>query len=173
MKVVIIAFRFKFLFKIVVALYHCWIWMIYLQRFLYWCPWMVATNGQSYVPLGFQFHPTDEELLHYYLRKKVSYEMIELNVIQDVDMKNLESWDLCGVPIFWLNHVLMLPILRECQLLWSIYIVLNIFLCLNWIVAGKDMRNWICSTGWMVFLQSWRQEVSLRFPTLYMRFGHI
>ncbi|KAL0363084.1 UNVERIFIED_CONTAM: protein SOMBRERO [Sesamum calycinum] len=31
-------------------------------------------EGQLSVPPGFRFHPTDEELLYYYLRKKVSYE---------------------------------------------------------------------------------------------------
>lgn len=55
---------------------------------------MAAANGQSCVPPGFRFHPTDEELLHYYLRKKVSYEMIDLNVIRDVDLNKLEPWDL-------------------------------------------------------------------------------
>ncbi|TKY49479.1 NAC domain-containing protein 76 [Spatholobus suberectus] len=38
-------------------------------------------NGQLTVPPGFRFHPTDEELLYYYLRKKVSYEAIDLDVI--------------------------------------------------------------------------------------------
>lgn len=55
---------------------------------------MATANGQSCVPPGFRFHPTDEELLHYYLRKKVSYEMIDLNVIRDVDLNKLEPWDL-------------------------------------------------------------------------------
>ncbi|KAL3503775.1 hypothetical protein ACH5RR_038224 [Cinchona calisaya] len=46
------------------------------------------------VPPGFRFHPTDEELLHYYLRKKVSYEPIDLDVIREVDLNKLEPWDL-------------------------------------------------------------------------------
>ncbi|KAK2997777.1 hypothetical protein RJ639_025046 [Escallonia herrerae] len=57
---------------------------------------MEAGNGQISVPPGFRFHPTDEELLYYYLRKKVSYEAIDLDVIMEVDLNKLEPWDLKG-----------------------------------------------------------------------------
>nr|WGW06091.1 NAC transcription factor [Liriodendron chinense x Liriodendron tulipifera] len=53
-----------------------------------------VVNGQSRVPPGFRFHPTEEELLHYYLRKKVAYEKIDLDVIRDVDLNKLEPWDI-------------------------------------------------------------------------------
>lgn len=49
------------------------------------------------VPPGFRFHPTEEELLYYYLRKKVSYESIDLDVIKEVDLNKLEPWDLKGI----------------------------------------------------------------------------
>uniref|UniRef100_A0A453QJ27 NAC domain-containing protein n=1 Tax=Aegilops tauschii subsp. strangulata TaxID=200361 RepID=A0A453QJ27_AEGTS len=32
----------------------------------------IPVNGQSVVPPGFRFHPTEEELLTYYLAKKVA-----------------------------------------------------------------------------------------------------
>ncbi|XP_057508070.1 protein SOMBRERO-like [Actinidia eriantha] len=51
-------------------------------------------NGKLCVPPGFRFHPTDEELLYYYLRKKVSCEAIDLDVIREVDLNKLEPWDL-------------------------------------------------------------------------------
>lgn len=54
----------------------------------------ISVNGQSQVPPGFRFHPTEEELLHYYLRKKVSFEEIDLDVIRDVDLNKLEPWDI-------------------------------------------------------------------------------
>ncbi|KHG05945.1 NAC domain-containing 43 -like protein [Gossypium arboreum] len=54
----------------------------------------LSINGQSQVPPGFRFHPTEEELLHYYLRKKVAYEKIDLDVIQEVDLNKLEPWDI-------------------------------------------------------------------------------
>lgn len=55
-------------------------------------------NGSSAlsVPPGFRFHPTDEELLYYYLKKKVSYEPIDFDVIREVDLNKLEPWDLKG-----------------------------------------------------------------------------
>ncbi|KAF5175050.1 Nac domain-containing protein [Thalictrum thalictroides] len=56
---------------------------------------MMPGSGQvAAVPPGFRFHPTDEELLCYYLRKKVAYEVIDLDVIRDVDLNKLEPWDL-------------------------------------------------------------------------------
>ncbi|CAL1405204.1 unnamed protein product [Linum trigynum] len=46
------------------------------------------------VPPGFRFHPTDEELVDYYLRKKVNCRRIDLDVIRDVDLYKIEPWDL-------------------------------------------------------------------------------
>lgn len=60
---------------------------------------MMQGSGQLAVPPGFRFHPTDEELLYYYLRKKVSYEAIDLDVIREVDLNKLEPWDLKGTYI--------------------------------------------------------------------------
>ncbi|KAG0456934.1 hypothetical protein HPP92_022091 [Vanilla planifolia] len=54
----------------------------------------ISVNGQSFVPPGFRFHPTEEELLNYYLRKKVACEKIDLDVIRDVDLNKLEPWDI-------------------------------------------------------------------------------
>ncbi|MBA0736769.1 hypothetical protein Gogos_010274, partial [Gossypium gossypioides] len=54
----------------------------------------LSINGQSQVPPGFRFHPTEEELLHYYLTKKVAYEKIDLDVIREVDLNKLEPWDI-------------------------------------------------------------------------------
>ncbi|KAJ8485063.1 hypothetical protein OPV22_017548 [Ensete ventricosum] len=51
-------------------------------------------NNISCVPPGFRFHPTDEELVGYYLRKKVAARKIDLDVIKDVDLYKIEPWDL-------------------------------------------------------------------------------
>lgn len=53
-------------------------------------------NTIPHVPPGFRFHPTDEELIDYYLRKKVSSKRIDLDVIKDVDLYKIEPWDLQG-----------------------------------------------------------------------------
>ncbi|XP_015953090.1 NAC domain-containing protein 7-like [Arachis duranensis] len=55
---------------------------------------MENMNSFCHVPPGFRFHPTDEELVDYYLRKKVSSRKIELDVIKDVDLYKIEPWDL-------------------------------------------------------------------------------
>nr|GMD96531.1 NAC domain-containing protein 43-like [Ipomoea batatas] len=54
----------------------------------------LSVNGESQVPPGFRFHPTEEELLHYYLRKKVASQKIDLDVIPEVDLNKLEPWDI-------------------------------------------------------------------------------
>ncbi|XP_021748485.1 NAC domain-containing protein 43-like [Chenopodium quinoa] len=54
----------------------------------------ISVNGESRVPPGFRFHPTEEELLQYYLRKKVASEKIDLDVILEVDLNKLEPWDI-------------------------------------------------------------------------------
>ncbi|KAI3804353.1 hypothetical protein L1987_25831 [Smallanthus sonchifolius] len=51
-------------------------------------------NTFSHVPPGFRFHPTDEELVDYYLRKKVASKRIDLDVVKDVDLYKIEPWDL-------------------------------------------------------------------------------
>ncbi|KAL5216070.1 hypothetical protein ABZP36_007471 [Zizania latifolia] len=48
----------------------------------------------SHVPPGFRFHPTDEELVDYYLRKKIALKKIDLDVIKDIDLYKIEPWDL-------------------------------------------------------------------------------
>ncbi|KAJ8626564.1 hypothetical protein MRB53_019871 [Persea americana] len=51
-------------------------------------------NSFSQVPPGFRFHPTDEELVDYYLRKKVASRRIDLDVIKEIDLYKIEPWDL-------------------------------------------------------------------------------
>lgn len=53
-------------------------------------------NTFTHVPPGFRFHPTDEELVDYYLRKKMASRRIDLDVIKDVDLYKIEPWDLQG-----------------------------------------------------------------------------
>ncbi|KAK9691394.1 hypothetical protein RND81_09G194600 [Saponaria officinalis] len=55
---------------------------------------MGTTSNNGGVPPGFRFHPTDEELLHYYLKKKVSFQKFDMDVIREVDLNKMEPWDL-------------------------------------------------------------------------------
>ncbi|KAC9780756.1 hypothetical protein E3N88_45266 [Mikania micrantha] len=56
-------------------------------------------NNFSHVPPGFRFHPTDEELVDYYLRKKIASKRIDLDIIKDVDLYRIEPWDLQGASV--------------------------------------------------------------------------
>ncbi|XP_010263910.1 PREDICTED: NAC domain-containing protein 37-like [Nelumbo nucifera] len=55
---------------------------------------MTMESTESCVPPGFRFHPTDEELVGYYLKKKVASQKIDLDVIRDIDLYRIEPWDL-------------------------------------------------------------------------------
>ncbi|XP_058091530.1 NAC domain-containing protein 92-like [Magnolia sinica] len=48
------------------------------------------------LPPGFRFHPTDEELITYYLTRKVSDFNFVARAITDVDLNKCEPWDLPG-----------------------------------------------------------------------------
>lgn len=55
---------------------------------------MESMEPSCTVPPGFRFHPTDEELVGYYLRKKVASQKIDLDVIREIDLYRIEPWDL-------------------------------------------------------------------------------
>ncbi|KAL6559317.1 NAC domain-containing protein 54 [Orobanche gracilis] len=46
------------------------------------------------LPPGFRFHPTDEELVNYYLKRKIQGLEIELDIIPEVDLYKCEPWEL-------------------------------------------------------------------------------
>ncbi|KAL1327411.1 hypothetical protein HN51_037465 [Arachis hypogaea] len=48
------------------------------------------------LPPGFRFHPTDEELVAYYLKRKINGRKIDLEIIPEVDLYKCEPWDLPG-----------------------------------------------------------------------------
>lgn len=58
-------------------------------------------TNESCVPPGFRFHPTDEELVGYYLRKKIASQKIDLDVIRDIDLYRIEPWDIQGIFFFF------------------------------------------------------------------------
>ncbi|KAH9307920.1 hypothetical protein KI387_035831, partial [Taxus chinensis] len=48
---------------------------------------------------GFRFHPTEEELVGFYLRRKVEKKSFKLNLIRDLDLYAFEPWDLPGLAL--------------------------------------------------------------------------
>lgn len=65
---------------------------------------MVAAQGggrrdaeaELNLPPGFRFHPTDEELVVYYLCRKVARQQVPVPIIAEVDLYKFDPWDLPG-----------------------------------------------------------------------------
>ncbi|KAL2560020.1 NAC domain containing protein 83 [Forsythia ovata] len=53
-------------------------------------------NGVLRLPPGFRFHPTDEELLVQYLKRKVLSYPLPASIIPEVDVNKSDPWDLPG-----------------------------------------------------------------------------
>jgi hypothetical protein len=51
----------------------------------------------SPLPPGFRFHPTDEELILHYLRKRAAAAPCPASVIAEVDIYKFDPWDLPGL----------------------------------------------------------------------------
>ncbi|KAK3035005.1 hypothetical protein RJ639_033383 [Escallonia herrerae] len=51
-------------------------------------------NGDAHLPPGFRFHPTDEELITFYLLKKVLDSNFTGRAIAEVDLNKCEPWEL-------------------------------------------------------------------------------
>lgn len=47
-----------------------------------------------HLPPGFRFHPSDEELINYYLLNKVNMRPIPASVIGEIELYNFDPWDL-------------------------------------------------------------------------------
>ena len=43
---------------------------------------------------GFRFHPTDEELVGFYLRRKVEKKPLRTEIIKQIDIYKYDPWDL-------------------------------------------------------------------------------
>ncbi|CAK9186105.1 unnamed protein product [Ilex paraguariensis] len=43
---------------------------------------------------GFRFHPTDEELVGFYLRRKIQQLSLPIELIKQVDIYKYDPWDL-------------------------------------------------------------------------------
>jgi len=52
------------------------------------------------LPPGFRFHPTDEELILHYLRKRAAAAPCPAPVIAEVDIYKFDPWDLPAMAIF-------------------------------------------------------------------------
>ncbi|MQL91917.1 hypothetical protein Taro_024540 [Colocasia esculenta] len=55
---------------------------------------IMAANPEALLPPGFRFHPTDEELIHHYLRKQATSLPCPVSIIAEVDIYKFDPWDL-------------------------------------------------------------------------------
>ncbi|ONK81861.1 uncharacterized protein A4U43_C01F33620 [Asparagus officinalis] len=51
-------------------------------------------GGPNWWPPGFRFHPTDEELVLYYLKRRICGRRLKLRMIGDVDVYKWDPWEL-------------------------------------------------------------------------------
>ncbi|KAL5978929.1 hypothetical protein ACLOJK_018824 [Asimina triloba] len=58
----------------------------------------VRNNGVLRLPPGFRFHPTDEELVVQYLKRKVFSCPLPASIIPDIDVCKFDPWELPGDP---------------------------------------------------------------------------
>lgn len=56
----------------------------------------VATAIPKSLAPGFRFHPTDEELVTYYLRRKACGKPFRFQAVSEVDVYKSEPWELAG-----------------------------------------------------------------------------
>lgn len=55
---------------------------------------LLAIMGKILLPPGFRFHPTDVELVKYYLKRKVMGKNLHFEAIAEVDIYKFAPWDL-------------------------------------------------------------------------------
>ena len=53
-------------------------------------------SQQPNLPPGFRFHPTDEELVVHYLKKKAASAPLPVAIIAEVDLYKFDPWELPG-----------------------------------------------------------------------------
>ncbi|TXG49415.1 hypothetical protein EZV62_025290 [Acer yangbiense] len=63
-----------------------------------------GSSSNSLAP-GFRFHPTDEELVRYYLKRKVCNKPLRFDPISVIDIYGSEPWDLPGIDssVVWMK----------------------------------------------------------------------
>ncbi|PHT77143.1 hypothetical protein T459_20665 [Capsicum annuum] len=53
-----------------------------------------GSHQQPQLPPGFRFHPTDEELVVHYLKKKIASVPLPVSIIAEVDLYKFDPWEL-------------------------------------------------------------------------------
>ena len=56
---------------------------------------------------GFRFHPTDEELVGFYLKRKIQQKPLSIELIRQLDIYKYDPWDLPSKPLLSLYLLLV------------------------------------------------------------------
>ena len=59
---------------------------------------------------GFRFHPTDEELVGFYLKRKVQQQPLSIELIKQLDIYKYDPWDLPS-KIIYISPLHLRPLL--------------------------------------------------------------
>uniref|UniRef100_A0A2P2LA09 NAC transcription factors 5 n=1 Tax=Rhizophora mucronata TaxID=61149 RepID=A0A2P2LA09_RHIMU len=72
---------------------------------------MARGDSATFLAPGFRFHPTDEELLRYYLKRKLVNKPFRFDPISVIDIYKSEPWDLPGLTQASCNSLWLPPCL--------------------------------------------------------------
>lgn len=97
-------------------------------------------------PPGFRFHPTDEELVLYYLKRKICGRRLKLDIIADVDVYKWDPEELPGIASVFLFLDRWLGLLQNWLFCFS-------FLCALWSVMVRF--DWVDYWVWVRFCLVW------------------
>lgn len=98
-------------------------------------------DSQAWPP-GFRFHPTDEELVVYYLKKKICRKKLKLDIIAETDVY---KWDPEELPGMGFSCILVLQ--NFIFLLCCFFEVLGSIFWLSgycWVCLKLRCSHWLC-----------------------------
>lgn len=62
---------------------------------------------------GFRFHPTDEELVGFYLKRKIQQRPLPIELIKQVDIYKYDPWDLPSKTVYLCCMTFTLELLAD------------------------------------------------------------
>lgn len=62
-------------------------------------PLRASTPPPTSLAPGFRFHPTDEELVQYYLKRKACAKPFRFEAVTEIDVYKSEPWELAGLSL--------------------------------------------------------------------------
>lgn len=92
-----------------------------------------SAGDQQVWPPGFRFHPTDEELVLYYLKRKICRRRLKLDIIGETDVYKWDPDDLPGTDSLSFLFIYLLLFLR-CLSIFFVdfnFSILYVFDCLS------------------------------------------